>query len=423
MPIWPVSFVDGVFQVADADGLHYPLTMQHVGIAQFNPGWEPRGLQTGLPPLHVLELVHTSGLEAVWFMDELLDYRGNGLVHLSGDDRAKFFAAVEPMAREIFEQAVRSRHDAVPAAAHNFDGFLPSSVRELLSEAVSRVIPKPELVRPGALRDVGAYGRDGITLSASRVEELLREPVPAEGAGVLDLGRHRALRRFDEGSGATTYLLQGADAADRRLYVPAAGVVFGEGDAGDDPVLPLVLFYATHLDRAVPLPEIEEIGFELIEPRAPAQHGLDEPPVAEVHEPEPVAAEPATAGYDTPEHETFEHGTFEHETFEHEASGSGAGEAEGTTYAPAARPAAEPVVEADPGHGNGSASPRGFEEAVAATGPATHPDGEAVREVTREPVAVLAEEPDAALRATPEARLAEAGRQNWWQRLLGLGHP
>ena len=316
MPIWPVSIVDGSAQVADADGALYPITMAGNPVNSFNPGWSPRGLQTGLSPFHILELQHVDGHNAYWMLDTALDFRGNAVANLSGGDRTLYFAHLELLVRNLFDDAVSAQHAAVPAAAHEFDGFLPITVRELLGEAVDQAIGRPDVVSLSSLDGVsGSYTGAAITLSTAWIGQALRAPITAgiarlsvppslsvaaqaDGPALmsqetLELDGHTGFRFLDRPAGLVFYVLVGADDADRHLYVPAAKAVFtrGPAEAAHDPLLLLLVYYATHLGRAVMLPEAEGLEPGLVHAAVPPQSGLDEP--AAMPPAPPAMTEPA----------------------------------------------------------------------------------------------------------------------------------
>ncbi|MBE7210580.1 MAG: hypothetical protein INR65_06135 [Gluconacetobacter diazotrophicus] len=434
MPIWPVSFVDGVYQVADADGVNYPLTMERVPLTSFNPGWEPRGLHTGLPPFHVLELQHAeAGETAIWLLDSMLNYCANAVLGLHAPEQAEYFAVLEPLTREIFEQSVRSRHAAVPAAAHHFADFLPRSTRALLADPVARAIPRPEVVRPDAFRDLGSYTRDGVTLTAEFVDEAMARTVPDAGssgaapgaAEVLDLGGHRALRRFDERAGVTSYLLQGSTPEDRHLYVPAAGVVFSEADHVPEAVLPLVLWYATHTDRAVALPEMEELGLGIVEP--PPGHGMAEHATNDVVPAETLVPGISPGGMAAAARHAAEAETASAVGHRADVDPEGAHPTEpypAEPYPPEPHSPELRSAELPPADGHDAPAhadePVGTGQAEAVEPPASwngnRGTGWDAPNRDREPAAGIA------LAGAPPAA-TEPPRQNWWQRLLGLGNP
>lgn len=338
MPIWPVSIVDGGAQVADADGALYPITMSGNPVTGFNPGWSARGLQTGLQPFHVLELQHADGHHAFWMLDSALDFRGNAVVHLAAADRELYFAHVNVLVRNLYDDAVAASHAAVPAAAHEFDDFLPSSVRDLISEAIDLTVGRPTLVSLASMSGVAtSYTHDGITLQTSWVERVLQTPVtagiarlsvpqtlsvPAQHDGpalmsqeTLELDGHTGFRFLDRATGLVFYVLVGADDADRHLYAPALKAAFTAGavEAAHDPLLLLMAYYATHAGRVAMLPDVDTIEPGLVHPVAPPQAGLDEPaeippapePIRMPDPPPPPPPEPvpppraaeATAGY------------------------------------------------------------------------------------------------------------------------------
>ena len=382
MPNWPVSFVDGSIQVADADGTHYPIFMQGVPVREFNPGWNAVGLQTGLAPFHVLELTNESGAEALWMLDTALEFRSNAVAGLGEADLRLYLGHVEPLVRNLFQEAVLAPHAAIPSAAHEFDGFRDSSIAELIRLPAANAVGAPDIVSVPPLATLGgAYTRNGVTLPAGWVEAAL-QATAASGAGVpgaasipgaagvmvptpggamltaqetLALPAHAGYRFHDRASGLVFYLLVGADALDRHLYVPQANAVFTAGEVGvaaaHDPLAMLLLYYATHTNRAVMLPEADSLQ--------PVPAPMAAAPVAE---PEPPPPPPPP---------------------------------------PAIEPAVEPVVE--------PARPAVPEQPEAWMTPPAH-DG--FGQDGGGPVPVGAAPPRA-----PDA--APAG--NWWQRLLGLG--
>ncbi len=305
MPNWPVSFVDGSIQVADADGTHYPIFMQGVPVREFNPGWTAIGLQTGLAPLHVLELRNEDGAEALWMLDTALEFRSNAVAALGEPDLRLYLGHVEPLVRNLFQEAVLAPHAAIPSAAHEFDGFRASSIAELIRLPAVNTVGAPDIVSVPPLTTLGgAYTRSGVTLPAGWAEAVLQADA-ASGAGVmvptpggtmlavqetLALPAHAGYRFHDRASGLVFYLLVGADPLDRHLYVPQANAVFTAGEVGvaaaHDPLGMLLLYYATHTNRAVMLPEADSLQ--------PVPVPMAAAPVAE-SEPEPKrpAAEPA----------------------------------------------------------------------------------------------------------------------------------
>ncbi len=403
MPIWPVSFINGIFQVADADGAQYPITMQGNPVLNFNPGWSPRGLQTGLAPFHILELDHEGGASAFWLLDNGLDFRGNAVVHMRAEDRVRFFAHVEPLVRSLFDESVKAPHSGIPAAAHEFNGFLPASVYELLVEAADRTIGRPDLVSLDRLDELGGYGRNNISLSPSWIVQAMNHAMrPAASVQErLDLPQHTVLRHFDRGLGIAYYLLEGVDAPDRHLYVPAVGAVFTRSTPGPDTLVllaQLIVWYATHADRAVMLPEAEGLEPELVHAVPPPQYGLDEPPAGRVQDDYVVAADPhgeATLPYEDPAVDTILPTPIPAEP-----------------VLPTHEPEMTPPVPAD-AYYDGYAEPEPVRTGV--KGGEDEPEP-AYAAPYREPVGA-----DAARHAHAPLAPPVAPRQNWWQRLLGLG--
>lgn len=365
MPIWPVSFVDGSVQVADADGAFYPITMSGAPVPDFNAGWSARGLQTGLPPFHILELVHADHPGTYWMLDSALDFRSNAASLLAGAQRDLFLQHVGPLVRNLFDEAVKAPHAAVPSASQAFEGFLLENVRDLIAAVVPTVPGRPDVVSVSSLGEAGTgYTHAGITFPAAHIEQTLQSaaaplarisvPSPLDGAELasqerLELPGHTAFRFLDREAGLVFYLLIGEASGDRHLYVPAASVVFTSGAAtlAHDPLTLLLVYYATNTNRVVMLPEADGLEPGLVHVVPPPQTGLDEPPVRH--------AEPERA-----------------------------------------------------------------------TAPVASRDDERVLHAAYAAPAAMAEPVSASLRAKPPAAPARTASppppQNWWQRLLGLGN-
>ncbi|MGI4747200.1 MAG: hypothetical protein ACRYGI_18385 [Janthinobacterium lividum] len=310
MPIWPVSFVDGSVQVADADGAFYPITMSGVPVPEFNAGWSARGLQTGLPPFHILELVHADHPGTYWMLDSALEFRSNAANTLTGPTRDLFLQHAEPLVRNLFDEAVKAPHAAVPSASHAFEGFLVENVHNLIAAVVPTVPGQPDVVSVASLGAIGtSYTHSGITFQVARIEQTLQSaaaslarisiPSPLDD-GVelasqekLELPGHSAFRFLDRDTGLVFYLLIGRTSGDRHLYVPSASVVFtsGPATAAHDPLTLLLVYYATNTNRIVMLPEAEGLEPGLVHIVPPPQTGLDEPPTLHA---EPAAAPAAS---------------------------------------------------------------------------------------------------------------------------------
>ncbi len=351
MPIWKVSHTDGTYQVADADDGLYPLTMGGQPVTEFVPGWSARGLQTGLPPFHVLELLHEGGDSTIWLLDETLDYRANAVPSLPERELALYMAEIEPVIRTIHTECVLAPHAAIPAVTHRFDGMLPRSIELLLSDPLARTLPAPDLVVVDRLEELQAgYGpsltRDWIARAF--------ESSDADAQERFSISGRDCFRHLDPATNTVFYLTRTADPAETALFVPSANVVFVRSRLTHQPLLDLVLYYAGNTQRAVSLPEADLLAPEMM---VPPQHGLDEPPLHATDE----APEPA--------HTVFE--------------------------APLSEREPDPVPHAD----------AAFDHAVHAE----------QAPVSEEPIRTGIRPPSPAPSAPPP-------KQNWWQRLLGLGH-
>ncbi len=294
MPIWQVSHTDGIYQVADADGALYPLTMNDLPISQFNEGWTPRGLQTGVPPLHVLELEHVSGASAVWLHDETLNYRANAVHGLPAPEKTLFFETMEPVARSLYEECVLAPHASIPAVAHRFEGLLPGTVAELLGEAIMRVVPRPDGVQLAALAELEAgYGNGATALSTGWIQTALAAGRD-QAQETIDLPGHRWQRHLDAATGRVFYRLEADGDPDRPLYVPSASVVFSATPDRFDAhglVRQLICYYAANTDRVVSLPEALDLQHDVVPSMGALPYGLaDAAPAA------PVSAAPVSAG-------------------------------------------------------------------------------------------------------------------------------
>lgn len=378
MPIWQVSHTDGIYQVADADGALYPLTMNDLPISQFNEGWTPRGLQTGVPPLHVLELEHVSGASAVWLHDETLNYRANAVHGLPAPEKTLFFETMEPVARSLYEECVQAPYASIPAVAHRFEGLLPGTVAELLGEAIMRAVPRPDAVQLAALAELDAgYGSGATALSAGWIQTALAAN-SNQAQESIDLPGHRCQRHLDAATGRVFYLLQAEGDQDRPLYVPSAGVVFsGAADRFDahGMVRQLICYYAANTDRVVSLPEALDLQHELVPSMGALAYGLaDAAPAA------PASAAP---------HEDGPRTSFEAPLSE----------------TPHAAPMTASFDGAVAPHEAGLASAYAEDGARPAT---LHADAR-FDAVSRGEAAAL-------------PRVAAAAPTNWWQRLLGLGN-
>jgi hypothetical protein len=309
VPIWQVSHTDGIYQVADADGALYPLTMNDLPISQFNEGWTPRGLQTGVPPLHVLELEHVSGASAVWLHDETLNYRANAVHGLPAPEKTLFFETMEPVARSLYEECVLAPHASIPAVAHRFEGLLPGTVAELLGEAIMRAVPRPDGVQLAALAELDAgYGNGATALSAGWIQTALAAGRD-QAQESIDLPGHRCQRHLDAATGRVFYRLEADGDPDRPLYVPSASVVFSAAPDRFDAyglVRQLICYYAANTDRVVSLPEALDLQHDVVPSMGALPYGLadaashEDGPRTSFEAPlsETLHAAPMTASYD-----------------------------------------------------------------------------------------------------------------------------
>ncbi|WP_419730388.1 hypothetical protein [Lichenicola sp.] len=444
MPIWPVSFVDGSVQVADADGAFYPILMGGEPVRGFNPGWRARGLQTGLPPYHVLELEHDAAPSAYWMLDASLEYVSNAATLLAGAPLELYLQHVEPLVRNLFDEAIKAPHAAVPAAAHAFEGFLENNVRDLIGSVVPTVPGRPDVVSVAALDELGAtYTHGGISFTPVWVSQTLRTEMVSpssltvrslsnSGALVsqekLETPNHAVFRFLDRETGMVFYLFVGGAPDDRHLYVPAASVVFnlGPAHAGYEPLTLLLIYYATHINRAVMLPEAEGLEPGLVHVVPPPQVGLDEPPI--MHDPVPAEPDrvavpdqygergltpglgdppfkPSVAAYEAETYASQSHENAVQETGAHETGAHEAGAHEAGT----SRSGAYDTGSYETGAYQAGARETGDDAQVAAgAGPVRHDRAPAAAEL------------GSATRPLADRPVA-GPKQNWWQRLLGLG--
>jgi len=326
LPCWPVSHRDGIYQVTDSEGVLYPITLGRRPVADFNPGWRPVGLQTGLPPFHLLELRNEDqpDPDAVWYLSEELDYLVNTPRQFSPEQTASLVSGLSPLLRDIYERTLCAAQPEVAPSSHAFDGINPRFVRELIGFVVGAALTPPEVVAAHRLDGASAhYMANGVRLSASLLRHCLDVALPEPARDALEHGQldHALLERgkssftsrlgsqsdsnqtdaaltvaspfdatllfaqehFASGDGAgmqayrfrdpvghlTFYLLfqpQGGKA----LYIPVINTAFTtqDGLSGAEVMTALLSHYATHTDRAVPAEAPAPAAPE--EPAAPA---------------------------------------------------------------------------------------------------------------------------------------------------------
>ncbi len=293
MPCWPVSHRDGKYQVTDTDGILYPITMGRNPVEVLQPGWYPVGLQTGLRPFHLLELRNDegSGLDAVWYLSEELDFVNNDARRFTPEQTSQLASGLSPLLRDLHDQTLCAPRPAVAPSSHAFDGINPVFVRDLIGVVVETALSPPELVAADRLERISShYMAGGVRLSASLLRHCLdvtppaSRPVPRPDsaaapepasepfraaspvdATLLDAHEHvvpadgpirHAYRFFDPGGGLAFYLLFPHEGA-ACLYIPAMNAVFTtqQGLTGAQVMTILMSHYASHTDRAVRPPE------------------------------------------------------------------------------------------------------------------------------------------------------------------------
>ncbi len=278
MPCWPVSYQDGMYQVTDSDGILYPITMRRMPLRELNPGWSPVGLQTSLMPFHLLELRADGYPDAVWYLNEELDFVANTPAHFTSEQTGLVVANLSPLLREIYDQTLCAPAPAVAESTHTFDGINPLFVRELIGFVVQAALSPPDVVAAQRLDGVSAhYTANGVRLSASLLRHCLDVTAPARippdqahgslsiaspfDASLLFAQEHfvpadEALAqawRFRDPVGLTFYLLFQQDGTPA-LYIPVMNTVFAmqDGLSGDQVMTALLSHYASHTDRVVP---------------------------------------------------------------------------------------------------------------------------------------------------------------------------
>ena len=283
MPCWPVSYRDGIYQVTDNDGIMRPITMGGAPVSTLQPGWSPVGLQTGLPPFHLLELRHDSGQDAVWYMTDELAFITHTTVHFGNVRTDEAVAHLLPLLRDIYDTTLCAERPAVAASSHRFDGIKPFVLRELIGLVVETALSPPDVVmadRLGAVSDTYAAG--GRQLSAGLIRHSLDVTLP-EGAaspsreptlrlaspfdaGLLDPQEYHApggdavarlWRFFDTTAATPLYLLVGSDGAPA-LYVPTMNTIFASRHeiSGAEAMTTLFTTYASHTDRVMAPPVV-----------------------------------------------------------------------------------------------------------------------------------------------------------------------
>ncbi len=299
MPGWPVLHQDGIYQVADRDGILYPITQGGRPVSSLQPGWYPVGLQSGLSPFHLLELHNDAegGQDAVWYLTDELDFITHSCRHFSAAQSDQLASRLTPLLHDIYDQSLCAARPAVAASSHSFDGINPSFVREMIGLVVERAMSPPDIVLADRLEATSThYSAAGRQLSSGLIRHSL-DVAPAADTGAAMLaspfdaallavqesfepggdGLARAQRFHDAVADAALYLLTPSDGAPA-LYVPAMHTIFATQDilSGAQALIALFGYYASHTDRAsaAALPEIVPAAM----PALPEEGGHTAPP-------------------------------------------------------------------------------------------------------------------------------------------------
>ena len=281
MPVWPVSYRDGIYQVTDGDGVMRPITMGGAPVSTLQPGWSPVGLQTGLPPFHLLELRHDSGQDAVWYLTDELAFITHTTVHFGQARTDEAVARLLPLLRDIYDTTLCAERPAIAASSHRFDGINPFVLRELIGLVVETALSPPDMVmadRLGAVSDTYAAG--GHQLSAGLIRHSLDGALPDSAtspsreatlrlaspfdADLLEAQEYFALggdavariwRFYDTPAATPLYLLVGGDGAPS-LYIPTMNTIFASRHeiSGAEAMTTLFTTYASHTDRVMAAP-------------------------------------------------------------------------------------------------------------------------------------------------------------------------
>jgi len=260
LAFWPVIHHDGTFRATDERGQPRPITMGGEPVRGLNPGWSPLGLQTGLAPIHLLELRHEDPGEpdAVWYLGEgageRLEFLANHPARLPPEASERIISRLLPLLRDIHEITLCGpRPDAAPTAGQ-FRGINPAFVSELVAHVAGQALTPPDCVsiaRFSGLSD--HYMTDGLRLSLP-VLDILLAPLPVVsgmsipevpsplGGGPLRAQESRALtdlapgdlvahRFFDRRAGLSFYLLVAAAGTPRAvLFIPALNLAFARDE-------------------------------------------------------------------------------------------------------------------------------------------------------------------------------------------------
>ena len=88
MSIYQIEHYEGRFGIRDRSGAFLPVRMGGAPVSAFDPGWSPFLITDLFSPVMLLELRHSGGTSATWFLDETLDRIGGAITQLPVDIRS-----------------------------------------------------------------------------------------------------------------------------------------------------------------------------------------------------------------------------------------------------------------------------------------------------------------------------------------------
>lgn len=292
-----------MYQVTDRDGILYPITMGGVPVRELQPGWYPVGLQTGLPPFHLLELRNDSGAGAdgIWYLTDELEFITHTARHLGQDHAGQVVAHLSPLLHDIYEQSLCAAQPQAAPSSRSFDGINPAVLRELIGLVVERALSPPDVVMADRLAGVSEqYTAGGLKLSAGLIRHSLDVTTPGAGepdptpdpmlaspfdAGLLasqerfvpDGGAWSQCHRFRDPTAEVTLYLATRSGGLPALYVPVMNTIFTnqEGVSGAEVMTTLFAHYAVHGEHPVPAAGPEQRAAEAsVAPQASAEADL-----------------------------------------------------------------------------------------------------------------------------------------------------
>ena len=235
------------------------------------------GLQTGLPPFHLLELRRDEGAvrDAVWYLDQEFGFAGNALDRMESQQVALLRESLIPLLSEIRETSLLAPTPATAAAARRFSGINPRFAGDLVCFVVAVGMPLPQIVRGERFDQIRAtMPKTGLRLASQMLERSLAPshaavsvvspftgtPLPVQEAFAFGHERIRAWRCHDPAGDVAMYLLARAEGA-RALYIPAIDTIFTneDGVSGAQVLEGLLCHYALTEGRpAIPLMVYED---------------------------------------------------------------------------------------------------------------------------------------------------------------------